>query len=151
MAKDQSLPAPGWYEDPYQPGSWRWFDGAVWTTNSLAGDSPHGDRLVGHGSQTDVSLPRDGERPYDGGGGWQGLYANRVGRSIMRSGARWGPVRVVRWVATLTVVLALCAWGDTAHREILVPLAAVGLVATVVVGVRESRERAHWNEVGHQE
>ena len=66
----------------------------------------------------------------------------------MRAGMRWGPVNAARWIGGLTLVLALCAWGDPAHRVLLAPAAAVGLVATVVAGIRGVRDRAYWRRVG---
>lgn len=36
---DPSAPA-GWYNDPYVPGQWRYWDGDSWTTDSVPGSSP---------------------------------------------------------------------------------------------------------------
>ena len=69
----------------------------------------------------------------------------------MRAGVRWGPVHATRWVGGLTVVLALLAWGDQRHRTMLAVLAGIGLVATVIVGIREARELAYWRKVGQTE
>ncbi len=69
----------------------------------------------------------------------------------MRAGTRWGPVRASRWLGGLTLVLAICAWGDPAHRVFLAPAAAVSLVATVVLSVREARDRAYWRKVGRHD
>ncbi len=69
----------------------------------------------------------------------------------MRTGARWGPVRVSRWLVGLTVLLAFCAWGDPTHRWLLAPAAAVALVITVVFMVREAKERAYWRNVGRSD
>jgi hypothetical protein len=101
--------------------------------------------------QKSLSIPHKGERPYDGGGGYQGMVANRGARYVMRVGARWGPVKTARWLGGLTVLLAICAWGDPAHRVFLAPAAAASLVATVIVGIRRARERARWDELGRQE
>jgi hypothetical protein len=164
VTQDASLPPPGWYPDPYQAGRLRWFDGTVWTTHAVAADTPHPDEVVesrwAAGTERrdqvrtparDLSVPREGERPYDGGGGWQGLYANRAGRGVMRAGARWGPVHATRWVGGLTIVLVLLAWGDPRHRTLLAVLAAVALMATVVVGIRAARDRAYWRNAGRTE
>jgi hypothetical protein len=69
----------------------------------------------------------------------------------MRTGTRWGPVRASRWVGGVTVLLALCAWGDPTHRWFLAPATAVSLVATVVLVIRESKERAYWRNVGRND
>jgi hypothetical protein len=69
-------------------------------------------------------------------------------------GARFEQVRDERpgtpgpWLAALTVVIALLAWGDNRHRVLLVIMAAVLFVAAVVVGIRQIRERAYWRRVG---
>jgi hypothetical protein len=160
---EPTLPPPGWYPDPYEPGSQRWFDGSEWTSHALPSDIPDPDRLVeqdwnGASSEelwkqeqfpsNDLSIPHEGEARYDGGGGWQGLYANRVGRGAMRAGMRWGPVQASRWLGGITLVLAFCAWGDPAQRVFLAPVAAVLLVATIVFSIREARERAYWRKAG---
>jgi Flp pilus assembly protein TadB len=163
VTKDASLPPPGWYPDPYQPGWQRWFDGTVWTTHATAADTPHPDMVVESGWQgstpeelrelerhpgRDMAVHRGGERTYDGGRGWQGLYVNRVGRGMMRAGTRWGPVHATRWVGGVALALALLAWGDQRHRIVLAALAAIALVVTVIVGIREARDRAYWRDVG---
>ncbi len=165
MPSDLPSP-PGWYPDPYQTGSQRWFDGTEWTTHAVPTTAADPDAVVVRDwqpryseelrrgeqfSENALSIPRDAEPAYDGGGGYQGVIANRAGRYAMRLVARWGPVKAVRWFGGLTVLLAICAWGDPAHRVFLAPLAAVSLVATVIVGIREARERARWNELGRQE
>lgn len=163
MPPDPTLPPPGWYPDPYRARSQRWFDGSEWTSHAVPSETPDPDSLVERDwdamtpgelrrqeqfSSNDLSIPHEGEAGYDGGGGWQGLYANRVGRGVMRAGLRWGPVRASRWIGGLTLVLAFCAWGDPAHRVFLAPAATASLVATVVFVVREARERAYWRKVG---
>ena len=166
MPPDPSLPPAGWYPDPYRAGSQRWFDGSEWTGHAVPSDTPNPDARVDrdldattpgelqsqeHFSSNDPSIPQAGEPRYDGGGGWQGLYANRVGRGVMRASTRWGPIRPSRWLAGLTVVLALCAWGDPVHRFFLAPAAAMSLVATIVFAVREAKERAYWRKVGRSD
>ena len=59
-----------------------------------------------------------------------------------------GPAHLARWLAALTVVLALLAWGDHRHRVLLVIMAALLFVAAVVVGIRQIRERAYWRRFG---
>jgi Flp pilus assembly protein TadB len=160
---DEPSPRAGWYPDPYGAGSLRWFDGTVWTIHDVSADAPRPDAVVestwkGSAPEemrererfpaSDLTIPRDGERAYDGGGGWQGLYANRVARGVTRAGTRWGPASATRWLAGLTLVLALLAWGDHRHRLLLVALAVPCLVGTVIVGIREIRERARWKELG---
>ena len=166
MPPDPNLPPPGWYPDPYRTGSQRRFGGSEWTGHAVSSDTPDPDRLVEQDwvgatpedlrrgeqlSSNDLSIADRGEAAYNGGGGWQGLYANRVGRGVMRAGARWGPVRASRWLVGLTLLLALCALGDPVHRVFLAPATAVSLVATVVFTVREARERAYWRKVGRNE
>ena len=132
MTPDASLPPPGWYSDPYWPASVRWFDGSMWTIHAVpagehesqsktertveamerrasAEDTSKRDRF----QASDLAVPLGRERPYDGGGGWQGLYVNRIGRMTMRAGTRWGPVRSTRWMVVITALLALLAWGDS--------------------------------------
>jgi hypothetical protein len=116
---DQQLPPAGWYTDPYQPGSVRRFDGSVWTSHALCAHVPDRDKVVEADwlritadelpvherfPGSDLAIPRGGEQAYDGGGGWQGLYANRVARDVMRAGNRWGPIRSARWLGGLTFV-----------------------------------------------
>ena len=60
-------------------------------------------------------------------------------------------VGFVLTVCGLTVLLAVCAWGDPAHRAFLAPAAVLSLVATVIAGIRGARERARWDELGRQE
>ncbi|MEZ5266977.1 MAG: heavy metal-binding domain-containing protein, partial [Acidimicrobiales bacterium] len=55
MTDPASSPPPGWYPDPFEPGSTRWWDGSQWgqqrtpilvcTTNELAGHRV--DRVLG--------------------------------------------------------------------------------------------------------
>jgi Protein of unknown function (DUF2510) len=166
VTQDAPLPPPGWYPDPYRSDSVRWFDGTVWTTHAVPDGTASPDEMVEStwegGSPEelreqerfpgqDLAVPSAGERPYDGGGGWQGLYANRIGRGAMRAGTRMGPVHATRWMVGLTAVLALLAWGDQRHRIVLAVLAGLGLVATLIVGIREARERAYWRKVGRTE
>jgi hypothetical protein len=157
---DPSLLPPGWYPDPRQAGSQRWFDGSEWTGHAVDADPPErmerdgggaspGERQERrHFSSDEHSTTGEGEARYEGGGGGQGLHVNRVGRGVLRAGARWGPVRASRWLGGLTLLLVLCALGDPAHRVFLAPAAAVSLVATVFFSVREARERAYWRRVG---
>jgi hypothetical protein len=157
------MPPAGWYPDPYRSGSERWFDGSVWTVHAVSAGEPHPDLVVESDWQGltdeqlraterfpgwDLAVPRDGERPYDGGGGWQGLEANRVGRWTMRTGQRWGPVHPDRWVLALTVVLAGLAWGDQRHRIVLAVAAGLSFVVTVGAVVRETRQRRYWRRAG---
>ena len=166
MTQDASLPPPGWYPDPYGLHSVRWFDGTVWTTHAVAAETADPDQAVestwtgGTPEElraqerfpgSDLAVPRADERRYDGGGGWQGVYINRIVRGGMRAGTRMGPVHATRWIGGLTIVLALLAWGDQRHRIVLAVLAGVGLVAAVVVGIREARERAYWRKLGQTE
>jgi Protein of unknown function (DUF2510) len=163
---DPTLPPPGWYPDPYEIGWQRWFDGSEWSVHAIAADTADPDRPVERDwpgltdgeserheqfSSSDRTFPHEGEARNDGGGGGQGLYANRVGRGVMRAGMRWGPARASRWLGGLTLLLTICAWGDPAHRVFLAPAAAVSLVATVVFTVREARERAYWRKVGRHD
>ena len=121
MPSDPTVPPPGWYPDPCRAGSRRWFDGSEWTGHAVVSDTPDPDALVERDwegmtaeelrsqeqfSSNDLSIPHQDEARYDGGGGWQGLYTNRVGRGVMRAGTRWGPVRASRWLGGLTLVLA---------------------------------------------
>lgn len=144
----------------------RWFDGSVWTIHAVPAETPHPDGVVESTWQgstpaemreqerfpaSDLTVPRDRERAFDGGGGWQGLYANRVARGVMRSGTRWGPVSATRWLGGLTAILALLAWGDHRHRVLLAAAAVLCLVGTVIVGIRGVHDRARWKELGNSE
>lgn len=141
----------------------RWFDGTQGTVRAVPADQPAPDRLVeldwdGRSPEQkrrdeqfrswDTSVAREGEQPYDGGGGANGVLANRLGRAVMRYGSRSGPANSVRWMAGLTIVLSLLAWGDHRHRLLLVVLAVPCLVATVIAELRRRRERSRWRELG---
>ena len=156
-------PPAGWYPDPYRPDSLRWFDGSVWTSQAVdtadgrpdrplqsnpEGSSARDLRTVDRSARADLAVPCEGERPYDGGGGWQGVEANRIGRWTMRTGQQLGPAHASRWLGALAILLALLAWGDPQHRAVLAVVAVPLLVATVVVGIREARQRAYWRKVG---
>jgi hypothetical protein len=161
VPESASSPRAGWYPDPYRTGWVRWFDGTVWTTHAVAADQPSPDKVVeqnwqgetpeemrqGRFAKWDVDIPRGNEPSFNGGGGVGGLEANRAARASSRYGMN-GPAHLARWLAALTVVIALLAWGDHRHRVLLVTVAAVLFVAAVVVGIRQTRERAYWRRVG---
>ena len=158
---------PGWYDDPYRTGWVRWSDGTAWTTHAVAADEPRPDRIIeqewdGRSGDDrradamqesrpawDVAVPGAGEPAYDGGGGVGGLRANRAARLGTRIGPK-GVVHLTRYLATATLVLVLLTWGDVRHRAVLGVLAVGFLVATVVVGVREARDRARWRRLGDE-
>ena len=156
-------PGPGWYPDPYRKGWVRWFDGTAWTTHAVADsrsrpdqvveddwESPDPDERVRNErlpSVIDLDVPKGSEPAFNGGGGVGGLGVNRLSRLFMRAGPS-GPASATRWLVGLTAVLALLAWGDQRHRVLLAIGASIALIATVVVGIRRSRDRARWRDVG---
>lgn len=83
-----------------------------------------------------------------GRAGWQGPGAERFARSTMRIGQHLGPVHPERWLLVLTLVLTGLAWGDQRHRIVLAVAAGLSFVITVVVIVRETRQRRYWRDVG---
>ncbi len=95
----------------------------------------------------DIAIPRGNEPTFNGGGGVGGLEANRAARVASRY-AMNGPAHLARWLAALSVVLALLAWGDHRHRVLLAIMATALFVAAGVVGIRQTRERAYWRRVG---
>jgi hypothetical protein len=155
-------PSPGWYRDPYHPGSIRWFDGSVWTTHAAPDNTSRPDALVeAHHdkrspeelrqqerfSKWDVAVVRRGEPAFNGGGGRAALDANRMIRLADRAGLN-GPVNLARWLLGATIIVAVLAWADHRHRLMLSVVAAVLLVAAVVVEIRAIRERAYWRDAG---
>jgi hypothetical protein len=58
-----ALPGPGWYTDPYNPGSVRWWDGTRWTDNTRPSPSV-GAQAPGYGPQLAPGyVPRPGGWP----------------------------------------------------------------------------------------
>lgn len=139
--------APGWYDDPFRTGWVRWFDGTAWTTHALSADEPRPDHVV--------------EDRWDGhtGDGHTGDDARAAGvggppkSRAARLGTRIGPkgvVHLARYLGAVTVLLVVLAAGDPRHRALLAVLALGFLVATVVVAVREARDRARWRRLGDE-
>jgi len=77
------------------------------------------------------------------------LRAERSARLVDRIGPR-GPVHLTRYLAASTGVLVLLTLSDRRHRALLGVLAVGFLVAAVVFGVRQIRERARWRRLGDE-
>jgi hypothetical protein len=99
----------------------------MWTTHAVSARVAHPDEVVGEHwdrrsteenrrqdwedgiPKWDVAGAREGERAFNGGGGAEGLGADRAARWASRySGGVMHPARIL---GALMVVLALLAWG----------------------------------------
>jgi hypothetical protein len=148
----------GWFPDPYDAQSVRWFDGSMWTTHAVPADQPRRDRVVaqhwdeGQAPQQDrfprwdPAIAQGTEPAFTGGGGVGGLHANRGARLSMRYGV--GLFHPVRILTLSVVILALLAWGDPAHRTLLIVAAAVMALVAIAAEVRAARSRASWKRLG---
>jgi hypothetical protein len=152
----------GWYPDPYVRGQIRYFDGTEWTAQAVDAKTANPDEVIERDwdarspddasvrwregfPKWDVDIPRGSEPPFTGGG-WQGLYADRVGRFGERYPARFWYVCLL-----LFVFLVLAALVDPSQRPVLLPLLGLLIVVYVTTEVFLHRRKKHWKRVGQDE